>query len=351
MEIINLNKENEKVWDDYLEKNSRSSIFHTLEWKNIIEKTYNFKPLYFLAINNNEVKGIICSFLTSSLIFGKKIVSTPFNFYNQPLFEDEEAGNLLINKLKEIGLEEKVKYIELKALEDLKIQNNELKKHPHYFISNLKLEDTEEKIEAKYYDRLRKNLRTLRRNAEKNNIKVDFSDKEEDLKQFYNVLVKIYRDKHNMICQPYSLYKNMKEIFKERFKLLTAKENDKVIAGMILLFFKDQAVYAYGASNLKYKTLSPGTVLIDYAIKFCSKNNYKTLDFGVTSQSQTELLSFKQNWGTTEHKMPYYYIPITQKEINPPDYYTYMKNLRKPFKYVPLPIIKLTSPIITKQLG
>ncbi|MDD5331738.1 MAG: GNAT family N-acetyltransferase [Candidatus Nanoarchaeia archaeon] len=351
MKIINLDKENETAWNDYIKKNSQSSIFHTLEWKQIIEETYKFKPLYFLAVENNEVRGIICSFLTSSLIFGKKIVSTPFNFYNQPLFEDQEAGNLLINKLKEIGLKEKVKYIELKTLEDLNIQNPELQKHPHYFISNLKLEDTEEEIESKYYNRLRKNLRTLKRNAEKNNIKISFSDDDKDLKQFYNVLVKIYRDKHNMICQPYVLYKNMKENFKGNFRLLIAKKDNKVIAGMILLFFKDQAVYAYGASDLNYKILSPGTILIDHAIKFCSKNHYKTLDFGVTSQYQTELLNFKQNWGTTEHKMPYYYIPITQKEINPPDYYTYMKNLRKPFKYVPIPLIKMASPIITRQLG
>ncbi|MDD5178460.1 MAG: GNAT family N-acetyltransferase [Candidatus Nanoarchaeia archaeon] len=351
MQITEFNKGYETLWNDYLDKNPRASIFHTLEWKEIIEEVYKFKPLYFLAMENNEVKGIICSFLTSSIIFGKKIVSTPFNFYNQPLFENEEAGKLLINKLKEIGKKEKVKYIEIKALEDLSIQDSEMQKNAHYFISNLKLEDTEEKTEAKYYDRLRKNLRTLRRNAEKNNIKVSFSESEDDLKQFHNTLVKIYRDKHNMICQPYSLYKNMKEKFKERFKLLVAKQKDKVIGGMILFFFKNQAVYAYGASDLKYKTLSPGTVLVDYAIKHCSKSRYKTLDFGVTSQHQTELLNFKQNWGTTEHKMPYYYIPITQKEINPPDYYTYMKNLRKPFKYVPLPIIKIASPIITRQLG
>jgi len=350
MNIVSYSEGYRTKWNAYLERNTKSSVFHTLEWKNIIEKVYKFKPYYFLAIDGDEVKGILCSFLTKG-IFGKKIVSTPFNFYNQPLFDNKEIGQKLIEKLVDIGKKEKIGYIELKALEKFDSQlifQLDMKENKHYFISNLKLTSNPK---DKYYPRLRKNLRTLKSNAQKNGIKLREFKTENELKQFYDILVKLYRDKHNMIPQPYTLFYEMYKTLGKNFKLLIAECNNKVIAGMLLLFFKKQVVYAYGAANQDYIAFSPGTLLIDEAIRLSSERGYEEMDFGVTSPYQEGLLNYKSNWGAEKSKLPYYYILIESNKIPEMDYHTSYKNVRKYFKYVPIPLIKLMSPIITKKLG
>ncbi|MBL7147202.1 MAG: GNAT family N-acetyltransferase [Nanoarchaeota archaeon] len=350
MKIISLTDEYNEKWNHYIQANKKAIVFHTLEWKNIVQKVYKFKPYYFLAIENGKTKGILCSFLTKGL-FGKKIVSTPFNFYNPPLFDDEETGKELIDHIINVGKKENVRYVELKALEkfnpelisQLNIQENE-----HHFISNLKLESNPEK---NYYPRLKKNLRTLKRNAEKEKVILrEFRD-ESELKQFYDILVKLYRNKHNMIPQPYALFHEMYKTFGENFKLLVAVHKSKIIAGMVLLFFKKQAVYAYGASDQDYVRFSPGTLLIDEAIRKTSKMGYAELDFGLTSPFQKNLLDYKSNWGAKSLKLPYYYALIRSNQIPELDFSTAYKPLRKYFKYVPLPVVKLISPIVTKKLA
>lgn len=350
MDIIPYLEEHKKEWNAYLERNLKSSIFHTLEWKEIIEKVYKFKPYYFFIKDNVQVKGILCSFMTKG-IFGTKIVSTPFNFYNQPLFDDEDAGKDLIGHIIDVGKKENAHYIELKALEKFTpglISQLNIKEDKHYFISNLKLTTN---YEEKYYPHLKKNLRTLKRNAKKENIQLREFKNENDLKQFYDIMVRLYRDKHNMIPQPYALFYEMYKIFGKNFQLLVAEHNNKIIAGMVLLFFKKRVVYAYGASDQDYKNFSPGTLLIDEVIKRTSERGYEELDFGVTSPYQRDLLEYKSNWGAEPSKLPYYYYLIRSNKIPELDYHLSYKNIRKYFKYVPTPLIKLLSPLITRRLG
>ena len=356
MKIILVEKENELKWNKFVDSNPEATFFHTLVWRDIIKEVYNFEPMYFMALDNEEVTAIFPSFYTKSLIFGKKIISTPFNFYNGPLFKDEKAGEEIINYVIEKAKEKDAKYVEIKFMNEIseKLKKEvKLEKNAHYFISSLELAKNEEEAEKKYDKELKKNLRTLRRNAEKNGIIIRDIQGTKELKAFYDVMVRTLRDKHNMIPQPYKLFYSLfnKLQPKKMIKILLAVKDKEVIGGMIILLFKNDAVYAWGASNLKYKKFSPSSLLIDSTIKYLVLNNYKTLDFGVTSPYQESLLSFKEGWGCSHKKLPYYYSLIKSKEIPHLDYHTSFKNIRKLFRLVPIPIIKALSPLITKQLG
>lgn len=350
MKVIPYSEEYKDAWNSYLDKNSESLVFHTLEWKKIVEEVYNFRPYYFLAVNDKEITGVLCGFLTKG-VFGKKIVSTPFNFYNQPLFDNEESGKKLIEQIISVGKKENVGYVELKALKKFNpriVSQLNIKENEHYFISKLKLVHN---YREKYYSRLIKNLRTLKRNAGKENIGIRELKDENDLKQFYDIMIKLYRDKHDMIPQPYLLFYNLYKVFDKNFKLLVAEHNNKVIAGMVLLFFKKMAVYAYGASDQNYTRFSPGTLLIDEAIKRTVEMGCEEMDFGVTSPYQQNLLEYKSNWGAESSKLPYYYYLVKSDKIPELDYHISYRCIRKYFKYVPLPIVKLISPVLTKKLG
>jgi lipid II:glycine glycyltransferase (peptidoglycan interpeptide bridge formation enzyme) len=343
---------NDNLWRDFIDTNEQATFFHTLEWRDIIAEIYGFLPVYLIALDTDgEVSGIMPSFFTKSHFFGKKIVSTPFNFYNGPLFNDREAGKALIDNLTEIGKEKGARYIELKTLKPLD-ENLEagLVKREHYYISGLKLEDD---VETAYQKKHRKNMRTILKNAEKNGISVQDMRNVDDLKSFYDLMVKEYRDKHLMIPQPYSLFSLLISRLapKGMAKLLVAKHEEKVIGGMFLLLYRDKAIYAWGTTDESFSRYSVSSLLVDYAIKDCQSKGFKSFDFGVTSPYQESLLFFKSRWGASHTRLSSYYKLINCKKAPEMDYYKSYLNLRRPFRYLPLWLIKAVSPIVTKQLS
>ena len=78
MEITELQREDEKAWDSYIYKSSSSTFYHQLGWRNVVKKTYKHKPIYLVAKENGEIKGVLPLFLMRSVIFGKKLISVPF---------------------------------------------------------------------------------------------------------------------------------------------------------------------------------------------------------------------------------------------------------------------------------
>ena len=54
----------------------------------MVARTYKHRPVYLVAKEGGEIKGILPMFLMRSMIFGKKLVSVPFAPYG-----DVCAGN------------------------------------------------------------------------------------------------------------------------------------------------------------------------------------------------------------------------------------------------------------------
>ena len=100
MEITELRREDEKAWDSYIYKSSSSTFYHQLGWRNVVKKTYKHKPIYLVAKEGGELKGILPMFLMRSVIFGKKLVSVPFAPYGGVCADSETVEKALIDEVK-----------------------------------------------------------------------------------------------------------------------------------------------------------------------------------------------------------------------------------------------------------
>ena len=79
LEITELRRgEDEKAGDSYVHKSPISTFYHQIGWKNVVEKTYKHRPIYLIAKEEGEIKGVLPLFLMRSMIFGKKLVSGSF---------------------------------------------------------------------------------------------------------------------------------------------------------------------------------------------------------------------------------------------------------------------------------
>ena len=98
LEVYELKKEEEKLWDSYIYKSSSSTFYHQLGWRNVVKKTYKHKPIYLVAKENGEINGVLPLFLMKSVIFGKKLVSVPFAPYGGVCADNDIAEKMLIEE-------------------------------------------------------------------------------------------------------------------------------------------------------------------------------------------------------------------------------------------------------------
>ena len=61
-----------KEYTKFLLNTPESNIYHTTEWKEVIESYYNFKPYYLISRDNNDnIRAIMPSFYIKNM-FGKR---------------------------------------------------------------------------------------------------------------------------------------------------------------------------------------------------------------------------------------------------------------------------------------
>ena len=102
MQITELRKEEEKAWDAYVYNSNSSTFYHQIGWRNVVEKTYKHKPIYLVAKEEGEIRGVLPLFLMKSIFFGKKLVSVPFAPYGGVCADNETVKNALIEEAKRI---------------------------------------------------------------------------------------------------------------------------------------------------------------------------------------------------------------------------------------------------------
>jgi hypothetical protein len=118
MEITELRNKEEKSWDSYVHNSNASTFYHQIGWRNVVEKTYKHKPIYLIAKEEGEIKGVLPLFLMRSVIFGKKLVSVPFGPYGGVCADNGTVKNALVQEAKRIANDCGADYLELRTISD-----------------------------------------------------------------------------------------------------------------------------------------------------------------------------------------------------------------------------------------
>jgi hypothetical protein len=147
-----------------------------------------------------------------------------------------------------------------------------------------------------YSRNLRSNLKKEWNKCHRLGIRVDFSNDEADLRQFYRVLATQYVREHRMVFQPYALFRRLLQAPLTGQLLVARTPEGQVAGGMIVTADQEVLHYTWGARSHQ-ANLSIGTVLIDHAIAHATQAGFSWFDFGSTPLSDRPLLDFKLRWG------------------------------------------------------
>lgn len=136
----------------------------------------------------------------------------------------------------------------------------------------LNLNKSEDEILAQMKPKGRYNIHV----AQKHGVVVENLNKGID--QFYEILKKT-GERDSFGVHPKSFYENLLKTFGEQAALFLAYHKEKVIGGIIVIYYKDTATYYYGASDYAHRNLMTPYLLQWEAILDAKRRGMKFYDF------------------------------------------------------------------------
>jgi len=343
VKVVVFNPIEDPSWDSLLERCDQSTFFHTSAWARVLSESYAYSPLYFAVIDDGRLRGLIPVMEIRSLLTGKRGVSLPFTDMCHPVAKDQETFNLLLQELLLHARLSGWKHVEIRGGREFLLDEPFSAEH---FVHTLELHAYDAAVSKNFKPNIRRNIRK----AEKAGVSVTFEHSLEAVAAYYRLHCGTRRH-HGLPPQPWSFFRKFYEhvIATGKGFVALAKYQHHWIAGAVYVFYRDQAIYKYGASDRGAQHLRPNNLVMWEAIQWCCRNGFRTFSFGRTEPENSGLLQFKRGWGTHEEKLAYYEYSVKDNGFVKP--HSMLKPLSQVFKFMPEPLARLAGNCIYRHVG
>lgn len=343
IQIKTINPITDPCWGERIQSLDGATIFHTAAWAQVLSESYGYRPIYFIAMNDNKLLGCLPVMDIKSSLTGCRGVSLPFSDECYALGKSLDQFDMIWQKATAFGKNAGWKFIELRG------------EHPAYitapayetfYTHTIDLDGNDEHLLSNFRNSTKRNINR----AIKSDVEIRKSYSLESIKSFYKLNCKM-RKKHGLPPQPFRFFHKVYEyIIKAGMGfVLLALYKGVIVAAAVFFLFQNKIIYKYSAWNKDYQQLRPNNLLIWEAIKYASKSGLKQFQFGRTEVGNSGLLQFKRGWGATESIQKYYryFIPGSRFCTNPPKF----KSSYFLFEIMPLPFLKLIGKMIYRHVG
>ena len=187
------------------------------------------------------------------------------------------------------------------------------------------------------------------RRAREAGLWADFSN--ERIDDFYDVYTTNMRDLGTPTF-PKTMFNNFLAEFGDNAKILNIWLGHKVIASVLIFYYKDTVLPYYGGSISKYNNnkIAPNNFMYWTVMQDAIENGYRVFDFG-RSKANTGAYHFKRHFGMQPEPLNYQYLLVQKDEkpnLNPlnPKYQRFINT----WKRLPIPVTKLVGPRIVRNI-
>lgn len=312
-----------KDYNVLLELNENATIFHTLEWKKVLEETFNYIPEYNCLKNaKDELVGILPAFSIRTLR-GKAIISQPFFEYGGPLLASQfENSYLHIFKFYKHKIDAKeAKYIELKNLSAIESKHFEsagfIKQFKAYdFYIDVRGKDFERDIWFGLYTK-KSRVRNSVRKAIDSGVRII---ENRDINQYYKLYLKTV-ERLGSAPYPKKLFEIIEKHMGSNVRYTFAYLGKTPLAAMMSFPYKRRNLLVGLVSDDSFQEYRANDLLYNEQIEYATNQNFDIVDFGRT-RPNSFYERYKKKWGASRCDMFSYICPASAKEeINPYKFY------------------------------
>jgi CelD/BcsL family acetyltransferase involved in cellulose biosynthesis len=296
MKVICVDPKTDSRWEA-LTRQFGASVFHSPQWMKVLAQTYGFEVGAYLALNNSdEVAGGVALCAIEDFL-GERLVALPFSDHFDPLVNDRETWNALVHQIAAKNLPFSIRCLH----NAIPLQDSRFVATKRAKWHGLKLAKDPQAIWDGFKDPLKRNIKK----AAKAGVTVEISSDEAALKKFFQLHLRLRKNKYKLLAQPFKFFQNIWTLFLEAQKLFlfVARCQDEIVSCGFFLGWGSTFVYKFGASNPEFLNHRPNDLLFWEAIKFAVSQGYAELDFGLSDLDQEGLIRFKAGFGAQEKEI------------------------------------------------
>lgn len=334
--------EDQKRWDDFIDRSSESSCYHASGWKNVIEKSFGHQTYYYLCEDQHQnIAGVLPIVHLRSALFGSFLVSMPYFNYGGICAESAEASQKLLEEAIRLGKEEKAAHLELREAQAM--ENGLAVKHAKVSMQ-LSLPSGSEELWKSFGSKLRSQI-----NRPKKEGMIAKVGGVEELESFYKVFSINMRDLGTPVYSK-SFFRNILEEFPQSTRICSVYMGNEPAAAGFLVGFRDRLEIPWASARREFNPYSPNMLLYWTVLQFACENGYRVFDFG-RSSPDAGTYRFKEQWGAKPVPLYWYYWTRQGEslpELNPknPKYKTAIAIWKK----LPVALTRIIGPAIVKNL-
>jgi serine/alanine adding enzyme len=338
--VIEYTDQYESAWNDYVTRSDSATIAHQIGWHKIMSRGLGHCPKYLLSLSDDGIDGILPLFLVKTWWGKRYLVSLPWIDFGGICADNQSVTRALLDSASDLAVAEKAEFVELRSINS---DNLNLLERTDKVTFRLGLESDPDKLWKGFDAKLRNQIRK----AEKSGLTTEFKD-HSGIDEFYKVFSCNMRDLGTPVWGKV-FFKQIFEHFPDHTQLLLVRQNKRVIAGGLVLAFKDSLYVPSASAYRNCLNVCPNHALYWAVIKYGCEHGYRMFDFGRSSHG-SKTFQFKKQWepNPTQLTWQYYLHRATDMpQINPDNpKYRLMVNL---WRKLPLPLANLIGPQVIRN--
>ena len=289
------------TWDTVIRRCPNTTAFQSTAWRNALDDTFKqLQPVYLLLKQHEAVIGAVPAFIFEPIPGIRLWHSMPWNLFGGPQIEESAHVNTtdLLSTI-ETYLQTTSKQKSWSEL-CLTLSPTNTTKYDDYLtthgwtrherFTHLLQTDTDINTLWAAYN---KRVRGAVRKAEKSGVQVINTDDKEDLSTFYEMYLSTLK-RLGGTPKPRSLMEKLLD--SGISKLAIAKYRDKIIAGLLYLYYNHTVTLWCEASLPEYLQYRPNNAIFHHIITWACAEGYKTVDFGASPPESKGLIAHKEQY-------------------------------------------------------
>lgn len=302
MQVYEIDPLRDPRWPDLLERDPRSSIFHTRGWLSALQRSYGYEPVVLTTSGpGKELTNGVAFCRVKSWLTGQRLASLPFSDHCEPLITQPEEFQSISSFLQKEIKSKNLSYAELRPLEPMQKVAG-FKESSNYFFHKLDLRPSCDELYRHFHnDCIRRKIQRSQREG----LTYEKGTSRQLLAKFYGLFA-MTRHRHGLPPAPFSWLCNVLDCVKGNAQIRVASHNGNPVAVMLTLTHNRSIVYKYGGSDLRYSNLGGLALLFWKTIQEAKTENIQELDFGRCETDNPGLIKYKDRWGTTKSNISYW---------------------------------------------
>jgi FemAB-related protein (PEP-CTERM system-associated) len=304
LEITELQRGQEREWDQFVMSSPDGTFFHLSGWMNVVEKVLGHRCYRFVARRGDRVTGVFPVSWVRNSLFGDCLVSTPLAVYGGVCANDEDSYQSLLKAGTGLADRLGVKYLEMR---------NQSEPYPTSLPGrDLYVSFTQDLTPGpeKLLQALPRDTRYMVRKSLKGSLEWT---EDIELDEFYDIYA---RSVHNLGTPVFSkqMFAEFRKQFSRDCRIFGVRKGKQAIAGVLCFYFRDQVLPYYGGSLAEFNRDAPNNFMYWSLIAQSCTEGIRHFDFG-RSKKDTGSCQFKSSWSMKITELPYRYHLVRAREV------------------------------------